>query len=85
MHRLDVMHAGDTNQMISTETLLSSIPHKTYIQNPANGAIKFAHTKPRNVQQTIVYTLSPASFNMHLSTVVIKSHHHKENSATKSI
>ncbi len=57
-YRLDVMHAGGTNQTTSTQTLLTpnalalapNHHHPTYIHFPRQQSTQLAHTKPRNVQ-----------------------------------
>ena len=60
-YRLDVMHAGDTNQTTSTQTLLSpnalallhltTTTQQTYIHLPRQKTTQLAHSKtPRNVQ-----------------------------------
>jgi hypothetical protein len=60
-----VIHVGDANQTTSTQTLLSPNPIAlsptiiikfTFI--PRQQATQLAHTKPCNVQQTIVYSQS---------------------------
>ena len=63
--------------------LTTTTTRQTYIRFPRQPTTQLAHSKtPRNVQETVVYTQSPASFNTHLSTV-LTSHHQQEHSAAK--
>ena len=83
-YRLDVMHAGDTNQTTSTQTLL--FPNAltlTLALAPTTTQVPI-HPPPTNhptctlkTTQRPMYMQSPTSLNTHLSTV-LTSHHQKE-------